>query len=248
VRIARALAWVLPTLLYGAPAQACNTAPGYSPPSNLALAREAETIVVARVVAGNLDENGDPFASTVTIHPLTAVKGPLPVGDIALDGMMLSRDAGAELGVLSNPYEFRDAHPGSYIGGCIRYVFPLGTTALFFLRRGEAGKWTPAGGAFGRWAEDVPDGEAPWVQLTRFYVHAAGLAETDRAALFEAERDALLVRTDEPVAQLMAADIARQEGQAAAPSMPADTSNLERRARNAIDAALEAMRRAGAEN
>lgn len=244
MRFARPLVWGLPALLYGAAAQACTTPPGYSPPSNLALARDAETIVVARVVAGHLDESGDPFASTITIHPLTAVKGPLPAGDIAIDGMMLSRDAGAELGVLSNPYEFRDPHPVSYIGGCIRYVFPLGTTALFFLRRGEAGRWIPAG-AFGRWAEDVPDAEAPWIQLTRFYVHAGELADADRAALFEAEREALLARTDEPLAQLMAADIARQEGHAAA---PVDTSDLERRARNTIDAALEAMRRAGADD
>jgi len=244
VRRAGPLALALPALLYGAPALACTTAPGYSPPSNLALAREAESIVVARVVAGHLDENGDPFVSTVTIHPLTALKGPLPAGDVALAGMMLSRDAGAELGVLSNPYEFRDAHPVSYIGGCIRYVFPLGTTAVFFLRRDRDGTWTAAGGPFSRWAEDVPDAAAPWVQLVRFYVRAAGLSDEDRAALIDAEREALLARTGEPVAQLMAADLARQQGPGTVPAEPDDASDPGTRAGTTIDAALAAMRRA----
>jgi len=51
--------------------------------------------------------------------------------------MMLSRDAGPELGMVSSPYEFERAHPVSYIGGCVRFIFPLGTTALFFLRQDD---------------------------------------------------------------------------------------------------------------
>lgn len=91
----------------------------------------------------------------------------------------------------------------------VRFIFPLGTTALFFLRRDEAGRWIPAGGAFSRWAEDVPGSDAPWVVLARLYARAAALPDAERTALLEAER-ARLERRGDPVAQLMAADVARQ--------------------------------------
>ena len=55
-------------------------------PSNLELAADAQTVVLATVVAGALDEGGDPFESTITIHPLEAIKGPLPKRDLALYG------------------------------------------------------------------------------------------------------------------------------------------------------------------
>jgi hypothetical protein len=202
--IALALALAAP------PAAACSPAPDFRGQSNLELTAAAPTIVLAQVVAGALDEGGDPFKSTITIRPLEALKGPLPEGDIALAGMMLSRDAGPELGMVSSPYEFERAHPVSYIGACTRFVFPLGTTALFFLRTDHEGRWAPAGEAFSRWAEDVPARDAPWVELVRLYVRAAALPEGERAALLAGERTALLARTDDPVAQLMAADVARQ--------------------------------------
>ena len=192
------------------PAAACSPGEDTRTPSNLELAAEAPTIVLARVVGGALDEGGDPFESTITIRPLEALKGPLPEGDIALAGMMLSRDAGPELGMVSSPYEFERAHPVSYIGACTRFVFPLGTTALFFLRIDHEGRWAAAGEPFSRWAEDVPGADAPWVALVRLYLRAAALPEPERNALLQAERDALLARRDDPVAQLMAADVARQ--------------------------------------
>jgi len=194
-----------------AAAPACSPAPDYRVPTNLELVAGAGTIVLAQVVAGQLDEGGDPFESTVTIRPLEALKGPLPEGDIALKGMMLSRDAGQELGMISDPREFERAHPVSYVGGCIRYVFPLGTTALFFLER-RGGEWVPAGGAFSRWAEDVTGPAAPWVEVVRLYLRAAELPEGERAAWLGAQREALRARADDPVAQLMAADIGRQLG------------------------------------
>jgi hypothetical protein len=207
----RPLAAALALALGGAavPAAACTPAPDYRAPTNLELAAEAEAIVLARVVAGELDAGGDPFESTITIRPLEALKGPLPEGDIALKGMMLSRDAGPEYGMLSNPGEFERAHPVSYVGGCIRYVFPLGTTALFFLERQER-EWVPAGGAFSRWAEDVGGPQAPWVQLVRLYLGALERPEAERAAWLEARSEALRARADDPLAQLMAADISRQ--------------------------------------
>jgi hypothetical protein len=243
-----ALAAALALALVAAPAAACTPAPGYRVPSNLELTAGAEAIVLAQVVAGALDEGGDPFASTITLRPLEALKGPLPAGEIALRGMMLARDAGPELGLLSNPYEFERAHPNSYIGACTRFVFPLGTTALVFLRAGLDGQWVPAGGAFSRWAEDVPGPDAPWVALVRLYLRAAALPEGERAALLEGERAALLARADDPVAQLMAADVARQ---LVAPT-PGDAyaqlgSESPAEVESAVEAALRKMRQAAIE-
>jgi hypothetical protein len=235
--------------LRGLPADACTPAPGYRQPTNLELAGEAQAIVLARVVAGALDEGGDPFASTITLHPLEALKGAMPEGDIALYGMMLSRDADPALGMVSSPYEFDRAHPVSYIGACVRFIFPLGTTALFLLRQDEAGRWVPAGGAFSRWAEDVPGPDAPWVTLVRLYARAAALPEAERRALLETDRAALQQRADDPVAQLMAADIARQ----LAAARPADAhAPLDDRApaadvETSVEAAVRQMRRAAIE-
>src|SRR5690348_9679187 len=88
------------------PAAACTPTPGYRVPSNLALADDAEAIVLARVVAGALDPGGDPFESTITLHPLETLKGAMPAGDLVLYGMMLSRDADPALGMVSDPAEF----------------------------------------------------------------------------------------------------------------------------------------------
>ncbi len=221
--------------LGGAPAAACSPPEDYRTPGNLELVAGAETIVLARVVAGTLDPGGDPFASTITVRPLAALKGPLPDGDIALRGMMLSRDAGPELGMLSDPLEFERAHPVSYVGGCIRYVFPLGTTALFFLRSDHEGMWAPAGDAFSRWAEDVAGADAPWVALVRRYVHAAALPAAERARYLAAERDALSARSGDRIAALLAADIDRQL--AAAPAVEAQLeADMRRLRRAAIEA------------
>ncbi|MEO6386865.1 MAG: hypothetical protein ABIT16_09000, partial [Croceibacterium sp.] len=100
-------------------------------------------------------------------------------------------------------------HPSAYGGACIRREFAPGAIVLFFLDRRD-GEWVPAGGAFSRWAEDLADVDAPWLQLTRFYARVAALPDGDRAEALEDERDALLARIDEPVAQAMGADIARQ--------------------------------------
>ena len=222
-------------------AAACSPTPGYRAPSNLALVGETQTIVLARVVGGMLNET-EPEESTVTIRPFAAIKGPLPDGDIALRGMLLASDVGEGSGVLSNPYELEQAHPVSNWGACIRYVFPLGTTALFFLRTDHEGMWAPAGGAFSRWAEDVPDAQAPWVQLVRLYTIAAALPEADRAPFLADEREALLARTGEPVAQLMAEDIARQLAPPAVVGERLEDAFVEPGEESAVEAALEAMR------
>jgi hypothetical protein len=196
--------------------------------------------VLGQVTGGALDA-GDPLASTITVHPLAALRGVMPEGDIALAGMALAEGDAAGYGVLGNPYEFHDAHPVSYIGGCIRYIFPRGTTALFFLDR-EGDAWVPAGGPFSRWAEDVPGEDAPWIELTRLYAHAVTLPADERDALLAEESEALRARLDNPLAQLMARDIDRQlAGPNAAPAgdFPAFGGEGEQ---SSVEAALDAMR------
>lgn len=223
--------------LAAAPAAACSPAPDYRVPTNLELAGHADTIVVAGVVGTHRDDSGQ--ATALVIRPLAAVKGPMPQGDIALLGMELAPDG---QGRPSDPYEFERAHPQAYTGACIRRLFPPGTTALFFLRTDHEGMWAPAGTAFSRWAEDVPDENAPWVQLARLYAVAAGLPEEDRAPFLEDEREALLARTGEPLAQLMAEDIARQlAGPKAPPPDPFEEAFRQPGEESAVEATLKAM-------
>ena len=228
-----------------AAAHACSPGPDFRVPSNLELAGHAETIVLARVVGATDGEGGDPRQATLTIRPLAAIKGDLPQGDIALTGMSLAQ---GERAVRSDPLEFERAHPDTYSGACIRTVFPLGTTALFFLRIDHEGMWAPAGTAFSRWAEDVADEQAPWVQLTKLYTVAAGLPAEDRVPFLEDEREALLARTDEPLARLMAQDIARQiAGPAAPPPDPFEEAFRPLTGESSVDASLKAMRQAAEE-
>jgi hypothetical protein len=89
-------------------------------------------------------------------------------------------------------------------------MFPLGTTALFFVELDEKGAWRPAAFPFSRWAEDVSGIEAPWVRLATIYIQAATLEATERSPFLMTERDRLRQVVDDPVARLMAADIDRQ--------------------------------------
>lgn len=235
------------------PALACTVEPGYRAPSNLELAQDAELILLGKVI----DEEGgiaeEPWSDALLVQPLAALKGDLPAGAVKLPGMGLLPDA--RFLALSHPYDFTDAHPLSYIGGCIRYMFPLGGEVLFFLKPGQApGSWVPSAGPFSRWAEDVPSASAPWAALTTIYTHAAGLPAEERAAWLEGERAGLSARTDDPVAQLMAADIARQiagpDGQKNAPleadgaMAPAGTADAAVDAGpSTVETTLEAMRR-----
>jgi hypothetical protein len=233
--------------LAAAPAAACSPSADYRVPTNLELAGHADSIVVAQVVGTHRDESGQPTA--LVIRPLSAVKGPMPQGDIALTGMMLAKDG--QGGPPSDPNEFERPHPQAYSGACIRRVFPLGATALFFLRTDHEGMWAPAGTAFSRWAEDVADENAPWVQLARLYAIASGLPPEDRAPFLEDEREALLARKGEPLAQLMAEDIARQlAGPQAPPPPPPDPFEEAFRQpgeESAVEASLKAMRQQAVE-
>ncbi|MFC0588785.1 hypothetical protein ACFFF7_05105 [Novosphingobium aquiterrae] len=199
-------AFALVCLFAAMPATACSVVRTYRVPTNLELAGKAELIVLGRVIGGQKMSDGTMDGVKIVIQPLSALKGALPPAPITLPGLSLAPDRFA---ILSNPYELHQAHPLSYIGGCIRYMFPMGTTALFFLSK-EDGKWRPAGGPFSRWAEDALDPQGPWPLLTGLYVRAAILPEAERKALLEAERARYAANAADPVSRLIAADIERQ--------------------------------------
>lgn len=186
------------------PALACSVAPDYRVPTNLELVEGADLILLATVTAGDFEPGSTP-ERMIAVEPVAALKGAMPNAPIALPAM-IAADADIQL---SNPYELQEAHPQSLAGACVRYVFPRGSRVLFFLGR-QDGAWRPAGGPFSRWAEDVLTDDAPWLQAVRFYIEIARLPEADRAAALTARRDELGALSDDPVAQLIAADIDRQ--------------------------------------
>lgn len=187
---------------------ACSVTDDYRVPTNLELVQQTPLIVRARVTGEAPGE--DEWDRKLIIEPISLLKGEAPAGPITIDGSGLvpaSDDRG--FGILSNPYDLENAHPLSYIGGCIRYMFPQGTIALFFLDQRD-GIWHAAGGPFSRWAEDVMAEDAPWLELVEIYVQAAAMGEGERADFLIAERNRLLSDEADPVATLMAADISRQ--------------------------------------
>ena len=236
--------------LAATPAAACSVGADYRMPTNLELAGHADTIVLARVVGAHQDEQGRQTA--VVIRPLETIKGDPQQGDIGLQGMTLASTGGTSR--LSDPYELARPHEQAYAGACIRTVFPLGTTALFFLRTDHEGMWAPAGTAFSRWAEDVPDPQSPWVQLASSTPSPPPCREADRAPFLEDEREALLARAAEddptaPLAKLMADDIARQlAGPAPPPPDAFEEAFRDPSAESTVDATLNAMRQAAEEN
>lgn len=188
------------------PAAACSVAAGYQVPTNMELVERADLILLGTVTPG--ESAADSTAEqTIAIEPVEALKGAMPTGPIAFPAML---DTDGEI-VLSNPYELREPHPQSLAGSCTRYVFPRGSRVLFFLTRGDGG-WHEAGGPFSRSAEDVLTDDAPWLQAVRFYIEVARLPVEERAAALAARRDELGALGDDPVAQLIAADIDRQLG------------------------------------
>lgn len=186
------------------PAIACSVAPGYRVPTNMELVERADLILLGTVTAGDF-ESDSTDRQMIAVEPVAALKGAMPTAPVALPAMI----ATSEAILLSNPYELEEAHPQSFAGACVRYAFPRGSRILFFLDRQDGG-WQPAGGPFSRWAEDVLTDDAPWLQAVRFYLDVAKLPEDERTAALTARRDELRALGDDPVAQLIAADIDRQ--------------------------------------
>lgn len=188
------------------PAVACSVTGDYRIPTNLELVESADLIVLATVDGGTaMDKVDDPNEMRIDISPLASIKGDIAAAPTTLPVAL----APAPLAIPSHPYDLENAHPLSQMGACIRYVVPKGSRVLFFLKRSDDG-WAPAGGPFSRWAEDVLTDDAPWLQVVRLYAEAAALPAGDRTAYLTARRDEYGARRDDPVAQLIAADIARQ--------------------------------------
>lgn len=188
------------------PALACSPVAGYRVPTNMELAADADMILLATVTGGTtMEEAGNPGTMRIDIHPDAVLKGDLAAAPKTLP-VALATDRFA---LLSNPYDLENAHPLSYIGGCIRYMVPKGSRLLFFLDRRD-GQWVPAGGPFSRWAEDALTDDAPWIAATRFYLEVQALPEPGRKAAMTARRDVLRAKSGDPVAQLLADDIDRQ--------------------------------------
>lgn len=188
------------------PVAACSPAPGYAVPTNIELVEQADMILLATVTGGaDIDAGDSDDAMRIDIRPVAALKGDLAAAPTTLPIAL----APERFAIPSNPYDLQNAHPLSEIGGCIRYMVPRGSRLLFFLSRND-GQWLPSGGPFSRWAEDVLTDDAPWLQAVRFYVEVAALPESQRAAALTARRDEWAARSDDFVAQLLAADVARQ--------------------------------------
>ncbi|WP_411340552.1 hypothetical protein V6U71_00860 [Sphingopyxis sp. J-6] len=212
------------------PAFACSPAPSYAVPTNMELVAGADMILLATVTGGApIDAVDGPDTMRIDIKPIAALKGDLANAPATLP-IAIAPDRFA---IPSNPYDLANAHPLAEIGGCIRYMVPKGSRLLFFLDRRE-GQWVPAGGPFSRWAEDVLTDDAPWLQAVRFYIDVAELPESERTAVLAARRDEWAAKDGDPVAQLLAADVARQlagpnkplrdEGPWVDPDAPAETA------------------------
>ncbi len=212
-------------------AYACSVAAGYRVPTNMELVERADLILLGTVTAGDSDDAGQQM---IAIEPVEALKGAMPSAPIALPAM-IATDAAARL---SNPYELEEAHPQSLAGACVRYIFPRGSRVLFFLDR-QDGEWQVSGGPFSRWAEDVLTDDAPWLQAVRFYVAVAKLPEEERAAALAARHEELAAIGDDPVAQLIAADIGRQLEGPNAPLRDALLPPDDAAAESAADAAAD---------
>ena len=202
--------WLSALLSFFTPtvAQACSVVDDYRVPTNLELTGQSELILRGRVIGEVEGESS--WDGKLLVEPLMALKGEMPKGTVEISGARLVPMPDERgFGLLSNPYQLEGAHPLSYIGGCLRYMFPKGTTVLFFLEERE-GEWSPSGGPFSRWAEDVLDADSPWIRLSRFYASVPTDDATRRKTVLEAERDRLWKLSEDPVAALMAQDIERQ--------------------------------------
>lgn len=214
MRLIVAVAAVL-ALACASPTMACSVTDDYRVPTNLELAQDADLIVLGRVESGPTDFNFQEAGLVVT--PLEVLKGKLPdAKPLKLMGMIAEQ----RFAVKSDPVQLEQAHPLSYIGGCIRYMFVKGSDVLFFVKSAEKsfgadvppelkGTLMPAGGAFSRWAEDVSWADAPWVRATKIYVKAAALPKDQQRAFLMSERDSLLKAPD-PYSKLIGADVDRQ--------------------------------------
>ncbi|GGD59842.1 hypothetical protein GRI62_00510 [Erythrobacter arachoides] len=207
-----AAAITLALAVTASPSLACSVVADYRVPTNLELVEEADVIVLGRVT-GQQVTGDDPWDVALMVEPIEAIRGAVPDGPLLLAEMTIARD---EFASLSNPYELQHAHPEAGSGSCTRYTFPEGSVVLFFLERDGDGLRS-LGAPFARSSEDVLTADAPWLRLVRFYAQVVAAPAAQRDAMLQAEEARYAALAHDPVARLMAADIARQR---AGPNRP----------------------------
>ncbi len=193
---------------------ACTLMPGYVGPSNLDLALEAESIVLAKVERQRRYSDGDSMPRVI-LRPVEALKGALPRELISLEGYVGSTEH--VRASYSDPNELVEAHPQSFDGFCVRYVFMPGSTLLLFLKRDAEG-WQAIMPPFSRTAEDVPSRRSRWVKAVRLYARVSQLPKEQQVDALLQEQAALR-RRDSRDSRAIADDIDRVLAQRPASSM-----------------------------
>jgi hypothetical protein len=187
-----------------APASACSVSGDYRVPTNLELVEMADTILIG-TVEGSLKASENSGGNEILLRPTLLLKGPMLPAEVRISGSIVDGyDA-----MPSDPDELHEAHPLSYIGGCVRYMFPDKAMILLFLSRDE-GQLRPMTYPFSRYAEDVASPDARWAKAVRLYVEIAALPESERRAALIARQQELAAQKDDVDARAIAADIGRQ--------------------------------------
>lgn len=187
------------------PAVACSVVEGYKVPTSIELARQADTILLARVRQWTGPQKNPPIGE-LQLVPETLIAGAQLPGPLRIEG---HHGAGMWQPVSSDPMNLRDANPGAFTGGCNRYVFARGSLLLLFLHRSDDGALRIINAPFARTLEDVPDADAPWVRAVRLYDAVADLPAAERRVRLIEER-ARLRASGDWTDRIIADDITRQ--------------------------------------
>lgn len=193
-------------LVAAGPAAACSMMAGYKVPTNLELAAQADTIVIASVETVRAGE--DKWRGTIVAKPSTLLKGAVLPETVELAGAAIVDSETAGMVVASAARELRAPNPGALIGGCVRYVFAKGMKLVLFLERDKAGQLVPYRSSFSRDAEDVADENALWVKAVREYAAISLAPRRQWKALLRERIVSLRALTANPDAHAIADDMA----------------------------------------
>lgn len=191
-------------------AQACSPVPGYRVPTTLELAERADTILIGTVTGEDRRDQSFPH---IRVTPTLLLKGPELPGEVAVMGMLQTRELRARR---SDPSELRAPNPDALRGACTRFLYREGARLLLFFER-ENGQLRFAGYPFARVSEDVGSDNALWVKAVRLYIEVAALPESERRPALVARRAVLRARADDVEAQALADDIDRELAQQRTP-------------------------------
>lgn len=205
MRLRLALALLIAATALPSTAHACSMAPGYKVPTNLELAAEAHTIVLATITGERRAK--EIWDGVVLLKPTLLLKGATLPASVELHGALLATDEQTrQMVVASDPRELRAPNPGAMIGGCVRYIFAPGMQLVLFLKPDATGSLVPFRSAFSRDAEDVSGPDAPWVKAVREYAAASVLPRGEWKRRLS-QRAAELRASSDADAQAIAADL-----------------------------------------